>query len=172
MGAVCYVENIIAMNRLKFFLLGLMLALCAPTMADRAPQAVQDSLRNLYPTVRTVGWSTDGKYYVAGFEYDGFATQVWFDAQGRWQMKQTDWQVLDEAPEAVWHTFSFGPYSTDEVMDVTLVEFPRQKAQVVVLIGIDNAPTEYQLFYLTDGELINARNVTNMNDILGADTFL
>ena len=69
-------------------------------------------------------------------------------------------------------TFTFGPYSTDEVLDVTYVEFPRLKAQVVVHIGEDNAVTEYQLFYLTDGELINARNVTNMSDILGANTFL
>ena len=87
-------------------------------------------------------------------------------------MKQTDWQVMDEVPEAVWHTFTFGPYSTDEVLDVTLVEFPRMKAQVVVHLGEDNAESEYQLFYLTDGELINARNVTNMSNILGANTFL
>ena len=79
---------------------------------------------------------------------------------------------MDEAPEAVYHTFTFGPYSTDEVLDVTYVEFPQLKAQVVVHIGEDNSLTEYQLFYLTDGELINARNVTNMSDILGANTFL
>ena len=51
-------------------------------------------------------------------------------------------------------------------------EFPRMKSQVVVRIGIDNLLTEYQLFYLTDGELINARNVTDMSNILGANTFL
>jgi hypothetical protein len=87
-------------------------------------------------------------------------------------MKQTDWQVMDEVPEAVWHTFTFGPYSTDNVLDVTLVEFPQMKSQVVVHLGIDNAETEYQLFYLMDGELINARNVTYMSHILGASTFL
>ena len=79
---------------------------------------------------------------------------------------------MDEAPEAIWHSFSFGPYSTNEVLDVTLVEFPQAQAQVVVLIGEDNAETEYQLFYLMDGEMINARNVTNMSHILGACTFL
>jgi hypothetical protein len=98
--------------------------------------------------------------------------KVWFDNKGHWVMKQTDWQVMDEVPDAVYHTFTFGPYSTDEVLDVTLVEFPKQKAQVVVQIGIDNAETEYQLFYLMDGELINARNVTNLDNILGASTFL
>ena len=87
-------------------------------------------------------------------------------------MKQTDWQVMDEVPEAVWHTFTFGPYSTDEVLDVTLVEFPQKESQVVIHLGEDNAETEYHLFYLTDGELINARNVTNLSNILGANTFL
>ena len=87
-------------------------------------------------------------------------------------MRQTDWQNMDEVPESVYHTFTFGPYSTDEVLNVTYVEFPKLKAQVVVHIGIDNAITEYQLFYLMDGELINARNVTYMSNILGASTFL
>ena len=93
-------------------------------------------------------------------------------SKGQWVMKQTDWEVLDEVPDAVYHTFTFGPYSTDEVLDVTYVEFPDQPAQIVVCIGIDNEDTEYQLFYRTDGELINARNVTYRSNILGASTFL
>jgi hypothetical protein len=86
-------------------------------------------------------------------------------------MKQTDWQAMDEVPEAVYHTFTMGPYSTDEVLDVTLVEFPNKPAQVVVHIGEYNSEITYQLFYLTNGELINARDVTNMSNILGASTF-
>ena len=140
--------------------------------AGYAPTLVQDSLKSLYPDIKTVGWSTDNGYYVAGFQNNGFNTKVWFDSKGHWSMKQTDWQVMDEVPDAVWHTFTFGPYSTDNVLDVTFVEFPKLKPQVVVRIGIDNSPTEYQLFYLMDGELINARNVTNMGNILGANTFL
>ena len=140
--------------------------------AGYAPTLVQDSLKSLYPDIKTVGWSTDNGYYVAGFQNNGFNTKVWFDSKGHWIMKQTDWQVMDEVPDAVWHTFTFGPYSTDNVLDVTFVEFPKLKSQVVVRIGIDNSPIEYQLFYLMDGELINARNVTNMGNILGANTFL
>ena len=120
----------------------------------------------------TIQQSTDNGYYVAGFQNNGYGMKVWFNSKGNWVMKQTDWQVMDEAPEAVYHTFTFGPYSTDEILDVTYVEFPRMKSQVVVHIGEDNALTEYQLFYLMDGELINARNVTNMGNILGANTFL
>ena len=50
--------------------------------------------------------------------------------------------VMDEVPDAVYHTFTFGPYSTDEVLDVTYVEFTNQPALIVVCIGIDNEDTE------------------------------
>ena len=160
------------MDKFKCILLFVMLQANLPASAGFAPTAVQDSLKVLYPSVKTVGWSTDSGYYVAGFRYNGFNMRVWFTPKGQWKMRQTDWQVMDEAPEAVWHAFIFGPYSTDEVLDVTYVEFPNQPAQIVVCIGIDNEDTEYQLFYRTDGELINARNVTYRSNILGASTFL
>ena len=160
------------MNNFKLLILFGMLQACLHVSAGYAPALVQDSLKSLYPNIEAVGWTTDQGYYVASFQHDGYDTKVWFDIKGHWMMKQTDWQVMDEVPDAVWHTFTFGPYSTDNVLDVTFVEFPKLKPQVVVRIGIDNSPTEYQLFYLMDGELINARNVTNMGNILGANTFL
>ena len=160
------------MDKFRLIFLTILLQANVSVSAGYAPTLVQDSLKALYPSVDTVGWSTDQGYYVAGFKHNGFNMKVWFDTKGNWKMKQTDWQVMDEVPEAVWHTFSFGPYSTDEVLNVTYVQFPHQKAQVVVHLGLDNTITEYQLFYLMDGELINARNVTNMTHILGASTFL
>ena len=160
------------MKLIKYILFFVYLQINLNASAGNVPTAIQDSLKVLYPSVQTIGWSTDQNYYVAGFRYNGFDMKVWFDTKGHWVMKQTDWQVMDEVPEAVWHTFTFGPYSTDEVLDVTLVEFPQMKSQVVIHLGEDNAETEYQLFYLTDGELINARNVTNLSNILGANTFL
>ena len=162
----------VTMNKFRLIVLSIMLQASVSISAGYAPALVQDSLKVLYPSVDTVGWSNDNDYYIAGFQHNGFDMKVWFNSKGNWVMKQTDWQVMDEVPEAVYHTFTFGPYSTDEVLDVTYVEFPQLKAQVVVHIGEDNAETEYQLFYLMDGELINARNVTNMSDILGANTFL
>ena len=160
------------MKPIKYILFFVYLQINLNASAGNVPTAIQDSLKVLYPSVQTVGWSTDQAYYVAGFQHNGFDMKVWFDTKGHWVMKQTDWQVMDEVPEAVWHTFTFGPYSTDEVLDVTLVEFPQMKSQVVIHLGEDNAETEYQLFYLTDGELINARNVTYLSNILGANTFL
>lgn len=159
------------MYKFKCILFFLLLQTSQNVFAEYAPTIVQDSLKALYPTVSTVGWTTDQDYYVAGFQYNGFDTRVWFDAKGHWVMKQTDWQVLDEVPEAVYHTFTFGPYSTDEVQNVTFVEIPKRLAEIVIQIGIDNALAQYQLFYLTNGELINARNTTNLENILGASTF-
>ena len=160
------------MDKFRFIFLSIMLQASISISAGYAPTLVQDSLKTLFPSVQTVGWSIDRGYYVAGFKYNGFNMKVWFTPQGRWRMKQTDWQVMDEVPNAVYHTFTFGPYSTDEVLDVTYIEFPNQPALIVVCIGIDNEETEYQLFYRTDGELINARNVTYRSNILGASTFL
>jgi len=160
------------MDKFRFIFLSVLLQASVSISAGYAPTLVQDSLKALYPNVKPVSWRTDNGYYIAGFQYNGFETKVWFTPKGNWVMRQTNWQVMDEAPEAVWHTFSFGPYSTDNVLNVTYVEFPRLKPQVVVHIGIDNSLTQYQLFYLTNGELINARNVTNMINILGASTFL
>ena len=160
------------MDKFRFIILCMMLQLSLKLFAGTPPAIVQDSLKSLYPKVKTVGWTTDAIYYVATFQYNDFSTKVWFTTKGHWAMKQTDWEVLDEVPDAVYHTFTFGPYSTNEVLDVTYVEFPNQPAQIVVCIGIDNEDAEYQLFYRTDGELINARNVTYRSNILGASTFL
>ena len=160
------------MDKFKYILLCVLLNANISASAGYTPVLVQDSLKSLYPSIKTVGWNTDQGYYVASFKQNGFNMKVWFNSNGNWVMKQTDWQVMDEVPEAVYHTFTFGPYSTDNVLDVTYIEFPRFRSQVVVRIGIDNTGTEYQLFYLTDGELINARNVSNMSNILGASTFL
>lgn len=160
------------MAKFRFILIGSMLIVYTSASAGWAPQVVQDSLKHLYPNVGTLAWDTDQSYYVAAFTYNGFNTKVWLDAKGRWVMKQTDWQTMDQVPMSVYHTFTFGPYASDQIDDVTYVEFPYSPPQIVILISLPNALTQYQLFYHTDGTLVNARNVTNMYNILGASTFL
>ena len=160
------------MDKFKFTLMVAMSALCISASAGYTPTLVQDSLKRLYPQIETVGWSTDDYFYVASFQDKGFNTKIWFDTHGHWVMKQTDWQTMDQVPMPVYHTFTFGSYSTDQVDDVTLVEFPDDPSQIVILISPPNSLTQYQLFYSPEGELINARNATNLNDILGIATFL
>ncbi len=160
------------MDKFRFTLLVAMATLCISATAGYAPTLVQDSLKRLYSHIETVGWSTDDYFYVASFQDNGFDTKVWFDTKGHWVMKQTDWQTMDQVPMPVYHTFTFGSYSTDQVDDVTLVEFSQDPPQIIILISPPNSLTQYQLFYNLEGTLINARDVTNMNDILGIGTFL
>ena len=160
------------MNNLRFFLRTLWAAFHLSAPAINTPTVVQDSLKRMYPSIETVAWSIDDYFYVAGFQADGFPTKVWLGTKGHWVMRQTDWQTMDQVPMPVYHTFTFGPYSTDQVDDVTLVEFASDPPQIVILISPPNSLTQYQLFYTPEGKLINARNVTNMSDILGIATFL
>ena len=160
------------MDKFRLIFLSIMLQASVSISAGYAPALVQDSLKALYPSVDTVGWSNDNGYYIAGFQHNGFDMKVWFNSKGNWVMKQTDWQTMDQVPMPVYHTFTFGSYSTDQVDDVTLVEFPNDPSQIVILISPPNSLTQYQLFYSPEGELINARNATNLNDILGIATFL
>ena len=160
------------MDKFKYTLLLFLLFTSSHALAGFAPAFIQDSLKSLYPSVQTTAWTTDSHYYVAGFQHNGFNLKVWFDTKGNWVMKQTDWQTMDEVPTPVWHTFTFGPYSTDQVDDVTLVEFPNQASQIVIQISPPNSLTQYQLFYTSEGTLVNSRNVSYMNNILGASTFL
>ena len=160
------------MDKFKYTLLLFLLFTSSHALAGYVPAFIQDSLKSLYPSVQTTAWATDSHYYVAGFQHNGFNLKVWFDTKGNWVMKQTDWKTMDEVPTPVWHTFTFGPYSTDQVDDVTYVEFPHNPPQIVILISIPNALTQYQLFYTPQGTLINARNTTNMFHILNASTFL
>lgn len=144
----------------------------ASIRADWAPEVVQDSLKQMYPEATEVAWSRDGQYYVADFMYEGFDTRVWLDERGEWAMTQTDWQVMDEAPGAVFDAYSMGPYAGWEVQNVTSVHFPKWAAMVAILVGEPNLETKYQLLYTDDGRLIRARNVTNLGNVLGASTFL
>lgn len=160
------------MNRLSFFIVCFTLYFNLNLSAGNAPTLVQDSLKRLYPQIETVGWSTDDYFYVASFQDQGFNTKVWFDTKGHWVMKQIDWQTMDQVPMPVYHTFTFGPYSTDQVNDVTYVEFPQDPPQIVILISSPNTLNQFQLFYNMQGELINARNTMNVHPILGASTFL
>lgn len=160
------------MNRLRTIFTIIACIACCTLSAGNVPESVKDSLKSLYPNLENIGWSNDNDYYVASFQHNGFGTKVWFNEKGQWVMKQTDWQVMDEVPMPVYHTFTFGPYSSDQINDVTYVEFPQKSPLIVLLIQQPDIETEYQLFYTPEGELVNARNVTYINNPLGASTFL
>lgn len=155
----------------KFSVLAVLLLLSLSVFAIAPPANVQAAFVKMYPKANGVAWSQDDGYYVANFISNGFTKKVWFNRQGEWQMIQTDWGSLDRLTPAVYNAFVAGPYASWVVDDVTLVEFPKWQAIMVIEVGQDNVDLKYQLFYTPRGMLLKTRNVTYMYNILGASTF-
>lgn len=136
------------------------------------PPGVQATLKKMYPKANDIAWSQDAGYYCANFVKNGFTKNVWFNGNGQWQMTQTDLGSLDQLSPAVYNSFISGPYSSWVVDDVTMVEFPKWQAIIVIKVGQDNVDIKYQLFYTPQGVMLKTRNVSDMYDILGPGTFL
>lgn len=147
--------------------------LSAQAFAIQVSESLQAAFNKLYPSAEDVAWEQDGSgYYVADFFEDGFNVKVWFTPQEQWVMKQTDWETMNNVPGPVFNAFAAGEYSGGEVQNVVWVQFPQRQPVVAVVVGMANEPTEYQLIYSAEGELLNSEDVTDMDDTLGAATFL
>ena len=125
-----------------------------------------------HPKANGIAWSQDDGYYCANFVMNGFTKNVWFNVRGQWVMTQTDLVSLDRLSPAVYNAFVSGPYASWVVDNVTMVEFPKWQAIIVIKVGQDNVDIKYQLFYTPQGVLLKTRNVSDMYDILGPSTFL
>lgn len=156
-------------NILAFILLSL---LSISAFADTPPGNVQTTFRKMYPKAKDTAWSQDDGYYCANFVMNGFTKDVWFNTKGQWEMTQTDLVSLDRLSPRVYNAFVSGSYASWVVDDVTMVEFPKWQAIIVIKVGQDNVDIKYQLFYTPQGMLLKTRNVSYMHDILGPKTFL
>lgn len=146
--------------------------LLALSLFAYTPPNVQAAFKSMYPKANAVAWSQDDGYYCANFVMNGFTKKVWFNPQAQWQMTQTDLVSLDQLSSTVYNAFVSGSYASWEVNDVTMVEFPKWQAIIVIRVGQDNVDIQYQLFYTPQGVLLRTRNVSDMYDILGPGTFL
>mgnify|MGYP001509362359 CR=1 FL=1 len=135
------------MKKLTYSFLLLMLLTSVPALADYAPVNVQTALKKMYPAAKDVAWSRDETYYVADFIQNGFDTKVWFNSEAQWEMRQIDWETMDEVPNAVYNAFAASEYSDGMVQGVTLVQFPKREAVVSVIVGMANTQTRYQLLF-------------------------
>ena len=66
-------------------------------------------------------------------------------------MTQTDLVSLDRLSPTVYNAFVSGPYANWVVDNVTMVEFPKWQAIIVIKVGQDNVDIKYQLFYTPQG---------------------
>lgn len=160
------------MKKLNFILFIIMLAIPALSFAGNPPQNVANAFNKMYPKANGVGWSQQGDYFVAEFIMDELEKEIWFDNQANWIMTQTDLESADLLSPAVYNSFAIGQYSTWQVENVTLVEFPQRTPVSVIEVEQDNnVAGEYQLFYSQDGVLQRTRNVTYSNDTLWPGCF-
>lgn len=148
-----------------------LLLLSISAFAGTPPDNAQVTFRKMYPKANDIAWSQDDGYYCANFVMNGFTKNVWFDTQGQWTMTQTDLVSLDRLTPVVYNAFIFSSYASWVVEDVTMVEFPKWQAIIVIKVGQDNVDVKYQLFYTPKGILLKTRNVSYMHDILGPSTF-
>lgn len=160
------------MKKLKILSFIFLLLVSVTTLADTPPGIVQKTFSKMYPKANDIAWSQDDGYYCANFVMNGFTKNVWFNAQGQWEMTQTDLVSLDRLSPTVYNAFVSGAYASWAVEDVTMVEFPKWQAIIVIKVGQDNVDIKYQLFYSPHGFLLRTRNVSYMHDILGPKTFL
>lgn len=156
----------------KSYILAILLSMSMSVFAIAPPANVAAAFKKMYPQANDIAWSADDGYYCANFVMNGFTKNVWFNVQGQWEMTQTDLVGLDRLTPAVYNAFTFSPYASWVVEDVTMVEFPKWQAILVIEVGQANVDIKYQLFYTPKGMLLKTRNVSNMYDILGPQTFL
>lgn len=159
------------MRKQCFILLVVMLTISTLSIAGNPPQNVANALGKMYPKADNIAWSQQGDYFVAEFTMNELEKEVWFDTQANWIMTQTDLESADLLSPAVYNSFAIGQYSTWQVDNVTLVEFPNRTPVSVIEVEQNNMPGEYQLFYSQDGVLQRTRNVTYSNDTLWPGCF-
>ena len=135
------------MKKFNIWTVALLLIISVSTFANTPPGNIQSTFKKMYPKANDIAWSQDDGYYCANFVMNGLTKNVWFNAQGQWA------------------------YASWGVDNVTMGEFPKWQAIIVIKVGQDNVDIKYQLFYTPQGVLLKTRNVSYLHDILGPSTF-
>lgn len=158
------------MIRTKYYLLIIVWASIFSTFAT-PPSTFHKALKKLYPLASNVGWIHQGIYYVAVFTQNGFEKKVWMNNSAQWVMTVTDLQTADQLTPSVYNAFMFGSYSQWNVENVFLAEFPKHPSIYIIQVNEDNSSTTYQLFYTSDGRMLQTINVSYVNTTLTPSVF-
>ena len=95
----------------KFNIMAVLLLFSISVLAIVPPDNVQATFKKMYPKTNDIAWSQDDGYYCANFVMNGFTKNVWFNAQGQWEMTQTDLVSLDRLTPVVYNAFTFSSYA-------------------------------------------------------------
>lgn len=146
--------------KLKMYFLGLALGAFSLALQscddDNDSIPVSDELRQAladrHGDAQRVEWETRGGYYVADFNEDNYEKEAWFDANGTWQMTETDIPGLAALPAAVRTAFESSRYATWRVDDIDKLE--RNGLEPVYVIEVEQGNQEVDLYYSEGGLLI------------------
>lgn len=141
------------------------------TASAISPAVFHAALKKMYPQATNVDWGEEGDYYTATFTHNGFLKKVWMNANAQWVMTDTDVETADRLPPLVYNSFIFTQYDSWTVNDVNLIKFPRHPSLYVVTVNQDNSISTYQLFYATDGRLLQTRDVSYISPELTPNVF-
>lgn len=146
----------------KFSLLTILFLLVSVVaFADYPPVQTQAAFEKIYPGITNVEWDKKSDYHIANFINDGHEMDVWFDAQSQWIMTETDVESLEETPAPVAKAFMKSTLSGMRLEDVRVITFPNKSTVIVVEVEGYNSDEEYQLFYASDGMLLQTFNVSD-----------
>lgn len=127
----------------------------------KVPEVFSQALKAQYPSAKRIEWEQKGNFYVADCRMNGKELDVWYNTQTEWKMTETN-LLWNDLPGTVQTAFNSSEYAGWRRDDVDLLEYP--VAPMVYIIEVERGYQERQLFYSKEGNLIQTKDVTGMDD--------
>lgn len=118
---------------------------------DKVPSSVQSAFDKKYPSFKPTEWEQRQNFYVADFKESTHDAEAWFDAQGVWQLTETD-VPFNQLPKEVLTAFQASKYAKWKVEDVDKIE--KVNVEVFYIIEVEQANVDVDLYYSASGLLI------------------
>ena len=124
------------------------------------PEVYKNALAAKFPEATNVKWERTSQYYVAEFSKPQQEYDVWFAADAKWVMTETDYgKNLFFLPPAVEQALAKGPYGFEHtVEDVEMYERTDRTFYIIEVEPVKGDGDIY-IYYAPDGTQIKA--ITN-----------
>lgn len=134
---------------------------------DFKPENIfKEALIEKYPKATHIEWEKKRAYTVADCRIDGKDVDVWFTADAKWQMTETE-LLMTDLPEAVKAALDDvlapnGAYAAWRVDDRDFLEYVDGTS--VYVIEVEQRNKEFDLYFSPSGELVDEVDVTTGDD--------
>lgn len=120
-----------------------------------------EALKIKYPDATRVEWEKKGAYNVADCWVGNKDLEVWFNNVGDWVMTETE-LTRNDVPAAVIATLEASKYATWRADDYDMLEY--KSAPTRYIIEVEQGKSEFDLYFSTEGELVEEKDVSNGDD--------